>query len=88
MNGTTRSLVMSRPFSSAAHARRPRPRRAAATSGRDPARSSSAIDDRAQRDDRADRQIDPAGDDHHRHAERGDADDGGLARHQLEVGRR
>ena len=43
-------------------------------------------DDRAQRDHRADRQIDPAGDDHHRHAERGDAHDDRLPRHQLEVG--
>ena len=40
-----------------------------------------------ERDDRADREVDAAGDDDHRHAERGHADDGGLPRHQLEVAR-
>ena len=40
----------------------------------------------AQRDDRSDGQVDPAGDDHHRHAERRDAHDDRLARHQLDIG--
>ena len=42
-------------------------------------------DDGRQRDDRSDREVDSAGDDHHRHAERGRADDGGLPGDELEV---
>ena len=38
-----------------------------------------------ERDDRADREIDAARDDHDRHADRGDADDRRLPRHQLQV---
>ena len=87
MNGTTWSLVISRPFSGTAQ----RGGRDGAGSRGAPGpirRSSSATTTVLERDDRADGQIDPAGDDHHRHAERGDAHDDGLPRHQLEVRRR
>ena len=87
MNGTTRSCVISTPLTSAAD-RAARRRRRARRRARRCARvvtQQQRDDDRAQRDDRSDRQIDSAGDDDHRHAERRDADDRGLPRHQLEV---
>ena len=68
-------------------ARRRRPRRSAATSGlRAASRSSSAMTTVLSATiDPTDRSM-PPDDDHHRHAERGDADDRRLPRHQLEIG--
>ncbi len=84
MNGTTRRPVISTPFTSphAAPA-------ATARCGEDRPRTvAEKLRDHngAQRDDRSHRQIDPPRDDDHRHAQRGNADDGGLARHQLQIG--
>ena len=86
MNGTTRRPVMSTPFISPhdGAGRQPRrPRRRRATSRHE---ETCAITTVLERDDRAHGQIDPARHDHHRHAQRRDAHDGGLPRHELEIG--
>ena len=88
MNGTTLSCVMRTPLTSPHSAAAAIAGRAPPPAGRMPGAQRERDRDRGQRDDRADGQIDAAGGDHDRHAERRDADDRGLARHQLEVGRR
>ncbi len=58
---------------------------AAASNGAVAGSEEERDDDGRQRHDRSDRQVDPAGDDDHRHAERRRADDGGLPRDELEI---
>ena len=84
MNGTTSSRVMSRPLTRPQAAPTAMPA-SAARSGLPPALQAPGDHDGPQGDDRSDRQVDPADDDDHRHAERGGADDGGLAGDGLEV---
>ena len=84
MNGTTRSCVINSPLIT------PHTPPAATAPNADSAgskvREQNCGDDGAQGDDRPDRQVDAAGHDHHRHAERRDADDHGLTRNQFQVG--
>ena len=61
-------------------------RRAPRRTGRRSARSSSAVTTVLSATIEPTERSIPPRDDHHRHAERGDADDGRLPRHQLEVG--
>ena len=74
MNGGSRSRAMTRPCSS--------PTAAAATSGTriaaaDPYGDTMRAEDHRERVGRADRQVDAAADDHERHADRDDRDEGG-----------
>ena len=85
MNGTTRRPVMSTPFINP-HTAPAAIAPAAATSGHDPSRRNCAVTTVLSAMTEPDRQIDPARHDHHRHAQRGNAHDGGLARHELEIG--
>ena len=85
MKGTTRSRVIRTPLTRPQSAPPRRRRRARRRPARRHRSQQQRDHDGGERDDRADGEIDAAGDDDRGHADRRHADDRGLARHELEV---